>query len=127
MEKSYEFRKLEAGDIMPVVKILKKAGVKEIIELAKPNLGAFFKEEISDEEAGERGIEIITGIVTVIFDKFETIEDDVFKFLGNVTNLGDKVRKLPLDEFADLLEEFAQKDEMAGFVKRVSRLLKLGQ
>ena len=125
MEKLYEFRTLTAGDIMPMVSILKKIGMTKILSILQPEMT-----NLTDD--GETNLtnsmSFAANLINIILDNLEHCEKDLFKLLGNVSNLGeDGVKKLPLDVFGEMLVDFINKEEFPSFFRVVSRLFDSGQ
>lgn len=125
--KLYEFRKLTAGDIMPMVRIIRKVGLQKIMEILEPELPNLVDMEgETEEEIGKAlGMDLVFDLINIILDNLEHCEKDLFKLLGNVSDLGDEgVRKLPLDIFGEMLVDFVNKEEFPNFFKAVSRFVK---
>ena len=123
-DKVYEFRKLTAGDIIPMVRIVKKIGLQKIIGVLQPEMSKFVKkdDESMDEFVNSVGQSLVGDLIDIVLDNLETIEADLFKLLGDVSELGvDGVRELPLDVFGDMLVEFIGKEEFPDFFTAVSR------
>ena len=125
--KFYTLRPLMANDIMPMVNIVKKIGLVQILEIIRPAAPDFANTDGQSEE--ERvtalGLSVMTDIAHVIVDHLPACEQDIFKLLGDVSGLGDEgVRVLTLDVFGELLVDFLRKEELPAFFKAVSRFMK---
>jgi hypothetical protein len=145
------FRKLQARDIMPVVKIIQKIGIKQFIEslpdeMLKTFLGSTDEEKaeteteeenLTDEEKAETeklekakknkaGIEFMLSVADTVINNLSIVENDVFEFLGSVTEKcnAEDIKNLELNQFVDLIYGFIQKEDFASFIKAVSRFLK---
>lgn len=129
----YTLRDLCAKDIFPMVKIIKKIGLKDICE-------CFNVEEIkatvkpSDEDGAEKnsdgiaetvGITIVLKIVDVILENLSAAEQEIFAFLAGIAGMSaDDVGNMPMDVFFEMLVDIFKKKEFMGFMKAVSKLLK---
>lgn len=139
-EKPYTFRTLEAGDIMPMVNIIRKLGIKEFMSYFKGDnlkdvVKAFSGGNTADaeNEGGNTADAFITGVgMSIAFDLLEIIlnnlekcEDDIFKFLAGISNLDvESVRKFSLAVFTEMILDFFAKEDFKDFMKVVSKLFK---
>ena len=127
--KKYAMRTLEAKDILPMVNIIKKFGVDEFKHILNSKDIRDAIDENGDVDTQKLGViisfTIALDVASIVIKNIEKCGNDVFAFLGDVTELGKEVvEKIPLDEFAELIVDFVHKKELAGFFKVVLRLLK---
>lgn len=130
--KPYKLRGLCAKDVFPMVKIIRKIGLKDIGKAFDPEEIRAITETVSDDEdttvdgiAKTVGITVILKIVDVILENLEAAEQEIFGFLGGLAGMtADEVGSLPMDVFFEMLVDTFQSKEFVGFMKVVSRFLK---
>lgn len=127
MEKVYTFRKLEAGDVFLMFKILGKVGINEFAEcFGKENVQKLFsgKEGVQDFTT-TMGIAVTLEMANIILGNLPKCEQEIFQMLSNTSNLTvDQVRKLDFPTFMAMVIDFIKKDEFKDFIKVVSKLFK---
>lgn len=131
-QKPYELRGLCAKDVFPMVKIIRKIGLKDIGKAFDPDEIKAITENISEEEdvtidsiAETVGVAVVLKIVDVILENLEAAEQEIFGFLGGLAGMtADEVGSLPMDVFFGMLMDTFQSKEFVGFMKVVSRFLK---
>lgn len=130
--KPYELRGLCAKDVFPMVKIIRKIGLKDIGKAFDPDEIKAITESVSEEEnatvdsiAETVGVTVVLKIVDVILENLEAAGQEIFGFLGGLAGMtADEVGSLPMDVFFEMLVDTFQSKEFVGFMKVVSRFLK---
>lgn len=127
MEKVYTFRKLEAGDVFLMFKILGKIGINEFAEcFGKENVQKLFggKEGVQDFTT-TMGIAVTLEMANIVLGNLPKCEQEIFQMLSNTSNLTvNQVRKLDFATFTAMVIDFIKKDEFKDFIKVVSKLFK---
>lgn len=131
-QKPYTLRALCAKDVFPMVKIIRKIGLKDIGKAFDPEEIKAITESVSEEEnatvdsiAETVGVAVVLKIVDVILENLEAAEQEIFGFLGGLAGMtADEVGSLPMDVFFEMLVDTFQLKEFVGFMKVVSRFLK---
>lgn len=131
-QKPYTLRALCAKDVFPMVKIIRKIGLKDIGKAFDPDEIKAITESVSEEEnatvdsiAETVGVTVVLKIVDVILENLEAAEQEIFGFLGGLAGMtADEVGSLPMDVFFEMLMDTFQSKEFVGFMKVVSRFLK---
>lgn len=135
--KPYKFRKLSAKDIGPMLKIAKKIDIKRLKNaLTDINLDEIMNLSKKDEEVEENtedrqdlilkvGGNLVIEAIPILLDALDNCIDDINKLLANVANMEvEQVENLDLDIYFNMIYDFINKEEFAGFTKVVSRFLK---
>lgn len=121
-------RTLKSSDLFIVVGILNKIGFKEMKKIFTPENLSLLKDRVQGEDkdldaTSIFGFNIIMDVAQIILDNLPKIEDDLYRFLGSLTDTtADEIRDLPLPDFADLIVQVIKKPEFPDFFKAVSRL-----
>lgn len=141
-----ELRELKAKDILPMVKILQKIGLKQIREMLTPDkikelMTAMKsddqdqKQEDPDQQEDQKqeekidgrtilGFNLIMEVVGLVLDNLPACESDIYKFIGSVSSLTpEQVADLPLGEFTDIIVRILKDDGFADFFKAVSKFV----
>lgn len=137
-----ELRELKAKDIMPMVNILQKIGLKQIRETLTPDkikslMKAMKSEPDQQEDQHEDqnqeekidgrtilGFNLIMEVVGLVLDNLPACESDIYKFIGSISNLSaEEVADLPLGEFTDVIVRILKDDGFSDFFKAVSKFL----
>lgn len=133
-----ELRELKAKDILPMVKILQKIGLKQIREMLTPDkikeLMTAMKSEDKQEDDQKQeekidgrtilGFNLIMEVVGLVLDNLPACESDIYKFIGSVSSLTpEEVADLPLGEFTDIIVRILKDDGFSDFFKAVSKLV----
>lgn len=137
--KPYKLRKLAAEDVFPMLNIVKKIGLKEFTEhLNKDTLNNVVELFAKDTEKAEGetnentliavGLSILPtamDIVDVILGNLVKIEDDLYKFLSQISDLStDDIKKLAMADFFEMIIDVVKKEEFKDFFSVVSKLFK---
>lgn len=139
-----ELRELKAKDILPMVKILQKIGLKQIREMLtldkiKELMTAMKSEDQKQDDPDQQedqkqeekidgrtilGFNLIMEVVGLILDNLPACESDIYKFIGSVSSLTpEEVADLPLGEFTDIIVRILKDDGFSDFFKAVSKLV----
>ena len=137
-----ELRELKAKDIMPMVNILQKIGLKQIREMLTPDkIKELMKAMKSDPDQQDNqqddqkqeekidgrtilGFNMIMEVVGLILDNLPSCEKDIHKFIGSLAGMTpDQVADLPLGEFTDIIVRILKDDGFSDFFKAVSKFL----
>lgn len=131
--KMYEIRPLNARDIFPMTKIIRKIGLKDFGKCFEPEeikaiTDTFSEksEEKSMEDLAEIvGVSVVLKIVDIILEHLPDAGEEVFVFIaGLIGRTKDEVAMLPMDVFFELVVDVFKRKEFVGFMKAVSRLVK---
>ena len=127
MEKTYELRKLKAGDIFTMSSIISKIGIDQMKSVISPD---FIKRSL-DPEANQDELELELGmtmaaeLIQVILKNLSKCKKDIYHLLADMSGMSDKeIEALDLDVFMDMLVDVIQSDGFMGFIKAASRLFK---
>lgn len=119
-EKIFEFRRLSAKDILPMAKIINLIGIEQF----KSALEVSDVISENDDQLAAVGMGVVFDILSIIMTGYEKCEKELFTFLASISNLKVKeIQDMDLATFAEMLQEFLQKEELGDFIKVVSRLL----
>lgn len=143
-EKPYQLRELCARDIFPMLTIIRKIGIKEfkacfsketieeIVELfmngAKPKTEEAEGKEDNKEDntlvaAGISILPSVLDIADVLLNNIPKCEQDLYKFLENISNLRmDEIKKMKMSDFAGMIIDVVKKEDFKDFFKVVSEL-----
>ena len=124
---AFELRKLKAIDIMPMVKILSKIGLKNIKEtFSEDNLKTMIESingETKEEKATYLGFSLIVDLVDIILANLPSCENEIYSFLAGLSGkTADEIKDLGLGEFTEMIVAVVQKEEFTDFFKAVSKL-----
>lgn len=144
-EKPYKLRKLSSKDISPMLKILKKVDLRklkdlfneiDLTDLVQKNKveSTEENEEVQENEVTDVNISEVYMKIggTIIFEAIPTVLDtldnciaDINKLLASVANMSlEELENMDLDIYFNLIYDFINKEEFAGFMKVVSKFLK---
>ncbi len=133
-EKMYTLRGLCATDIVPMVQIIRKIGLKDIGKCFDAAEIKAITDSVSGEDTNEKsvediaetiGISVVLKIVDMVLENLSTAEQEIFTFLAGLSGMTpDAVGMLPMDVFFEMLVDVFKKKEFVGFMKVVSKLLK---
>ena len=126
-----DLRKLQATDLFIIVKIINTLGIKKIKESIDIDEIKNAREKIKEDGSNtndvykEIGTKVIMSIIDVVIENLPLIEDDLFKFMGNLANVKpDEIAKMDIGDFMDLLIAIIKKEEFKDFFGRALRLTK---
>ena len=129
---TYELRNPQATDLFVVSKIIKAVGIKNIADCFKSEKLEEFKAKVaekgvpaSEQEASEAGMIVMTDIGELIFEKLEFVQEDVFKFMSNLSGLTvENVKSMDIVEFAELFMAIIKNPKFADFIEVVLKSFK---
>lgn len=139
-EKPYRLRKLSAKDISPMLKIVKKVDIRklknvlndldlsEITNAIKANQKEEDNNEIEEENNNmafaKIGEALIFEAIPLVLDALDNSILEINKLLASVANMElSELENLDLDVYFNLIYDFINKEEFAGFMKVVSKFL----
>ncbi len=128
----YEIRPLNARDIFPMTKIIRKIGLKDFGKCFEPEEIKAITDVFSDGEANNVedlaevvGVSVVLKIVDIILEHLPDAGEEVFSFIAGLIGITkDEVAALPMDVFFELVVDVFKRKEFVGFMKAVSRLVK---
>ena len=126
-----ELRKLQATDLFIIVKIINTLGIKKIKESINVDEIKSAREKILEDGSNknavykEIGTKVIMSVIDVVIENIPLIEQDLFKFMGNLANVKpEEIAKMDIGDFMDLLIAVIKKEEFKDFFGRALRLTK---
>lgn len=132
-QKLYEIRPLNARDIFPMTKIIRKIGLKDFGKCFEPEeikaitdtFSENSEEKTMEDLAEIVGVSVVLKIVDIILEHLPDAGEEVFAFIaGLIGKTKDEVATLPMDVFFELVVDVFKRKEFVGFMKAVSRLVK---
>lgn len=132
-EKPYTLRGLCAKDIMPMVQIIRKIGLKDIgkcfdaeeIKTITDSMSDTGNNKSVEDMAETVGITVVLKIVDLVLENLSEAEQEIFNFLAGLSGMtSDDVANLPMDVFFEMLVDVFKAKEFMGFMGVVSKLLK---
>lgn len=136
-DRPYHFRKLDAGDIWPMVSILSKMGIREIGQLAsvqqilfptaaqQDGTGSTGSAVPAGSISGKSGVDAMFDIIGLVLEKLPDCRNDIYALLARVTGMKEsEIDSLDFGVFVEMIIDFYRKDELQNFMKAVSKLLK---
>ena len=129
---TYELRNPQASDLFVVTKIIKEVGLKNVANCFDSDEIKAFKDKIADketpatdEELRKVGMMAMTSIGELIFEKLDIVQEDIFKFLSNLSGLSmDDVKAMDIVEFAEMIMTVIKNPKFADFIKVVLKSFK---
>lgn len=127
----FTIRKPKATDIFVVGKILKKIGLKNIAKCFEDeelnDLRKSFNSDNNqdgsnnqDELVSKAGMLVVLSIGDLVLEKLEDVQDDVFKFMSNLTGLKVKeVEDLSPSDFYKAFMTIVKEPDFLDFIKVV--------
>ena len=124
---TYELRNPQASDLFVVSKIIKAVGIKNIANCFKSEKLEEFKAKLAnkdtsatEQEKSEAGLIVMTDIGELIFDKLDIVQEDVFKFMSNLSGLAiDDVKSMDIVDFAEMFMTIIKNPKFADFIEVV--------
>ncbi len=124
-EKQIEMRKLMAKDVMPMVNIIKKIGVKEFKACFESEDVKQIMKQKGEVDLKTVGIKIVMDLATIVLENLPSAEQDIFNFLSGLTGKEKKeIEEMNLADFFELIVAVFKKEEFKDFIKVVSKLFK---
>lgn len=129
---TYELRNPQAKDLFVVTKIIKEVGIKNVTNCFKSEKIEKFKAEIAErgtpateEEQFNAGLTIMSDIGELIFEKLDLVQEDVFKFMANLSGLSiAEIASMDIVEFAEMFMDIIKNPKFADFIKVVLKSFK---
>lgn len=117
-----EMRKLNGQDLFPMLKILSKAKVKNmVLDFLKKRDKLSKLKELTEEETKEIGMEIFADIIDTAMCNLDLAKEDINKLLASLCNLRvDEIDNLGMIEYTTLVMDFFSKEELSDFFKCIS-------
>ena len=128
-----KIRPLNARDIFPMTKIIRKIGLKDFGKCFEPEeikaITDTFSENSEEKSMKDLaeivGVSVVLKIVDIILEHLPDAGEEVFAFIaGLIGRTKDEVAMLPMDVFFELVVDVFKRKEFVGFMKAVSRLVK---
>ena len=141
----YVKRKLAVGDLMPVIQIIKKIGIKDFKkcftgvdisgfqsnkDTAKEDLAETSENEAKEvagkESAFEKiGFSVALDVVDVLLTNIPKCEHDLYAFMASMCCVTeDELKEYPISAFVDILFEVFTAEEAKDFFTHAARLMK---
>lgn len=141
----YVKRKLAVGDLMPVIQIIKKIGIKDFKkcftgvdisgfqsnkDTAKEDLAETSENEAQEvagkESAFEKiGFSVALDVVDVLLTNIPKCEHDLYAFMASMCCVTeDELKEYPISAFVDILFEVFTAEEAKDFFTHAARLMK---
>ena len=129
---TYELRNPQASDLFVGTKIVKTVGLKNVANCFDTDEIKAIKNTIAergtpatDEETHSVGMKAMTAIGELIFEKLDTVQEDIFKFLSNLSGLTmDEVSTMDIVDFAEMVTTVIKNPKFADFIKVVLKSFK---
>lgn len=129
---TYELRNPQASDLFVVSKIIKAVGIKNIASCFKTEELEEFKAKFADkdtpateEEASKAGLIVMTAIGELIFEKLDVVQEDIFKFMSNLSAQPiEELKSMDIVEFAEMFMEIIKNPKFGDFIEVVLRSFK---
>lgn len=117
-----EMRKLNGQDLFPMLKILSKVKVKDmVVDFLKKRDKLSKEKEITEQETKEIGMEVFADIIDTAMCNLDLAKEDINKLLANLCNVRiDEIQNLGMIEYTKLVMEFFSKEELSDFFKCIS-------
>lgn len=124
---NYELRNPQASDLFVVSKIIKAVGIKNIANCFKSEKIEAYKAKVAsgdapatEKEMSEAGLMVMTDIGELIFDKLDDVQNDVFKFMSNLSGLTiEDVMAMDIVDFAEMFMAIIKNPKFADFIEVV--------
>ena len=129
---TYELRNPQASDLFVVSKIIKAIGIKNITDCFKSDKIKELKAKVAEsgvpateQEASEAGLIVMTDIGELIFEKLDLVQEDVFKFMSNLSGLSiEDLKVMDIVEFAEMFMLIIKNPKFADFIEVVLKSFK---
>lgn len=112
MDQKFELRALKASDFFLVTRILSKIGIKEFkaimesddIKAAIGKMASQQGGELAEADVASIGMTVVFDIASVILERMENCEDDIYEILSRLSGLKKKeVAELPMADFGEMV------------------------
>ena len=121
----YTFRTLDATDIFPVIRIVRKIGLNKFKAVFEnPEMQAMINEE-KEEISNEGGIALMLELAQIVLDGVGDCENDIFELLARTSNkTADEIKRFDVVTFTQMIMDFFKKEELKDFLRAVFTALK---
>ena len=139
VERNYELRTLCADDIFPMLNIISKIGIdnmvscfdaKEMADVMNAVSSTVDGEETTDDAMADVitkqiGIKVIMKLVGLLLKNVGKIKKELYQFLAGLSGMTEKeIAALPMGTFTQMIVDVFKKEEFSDFFQVVSGLLK---
>ena len=139
VERNYELRTLCADDIFPMLNIISKIGIdnmvscfdaKEMADVMNTVSSTVDGEETTDDAMADVitkqiGIKVIMKLVGLLLKNVGKIKKELYQFLAGLSGMTEKeIAALPMGTFTQMIVDAFKKEEFSDFFQVVSGLLK---
>lgn len=126
-DKPYVFRRLNASDVAPMCKVIRKFGINEFVNCftseGVQNLIAKSQQDKTVNIETVAGLQVIVEMANIIISHIPDCEAEIFAFFAGVTGLKvAEIKAFELSTFAEMVIKFLRKEELRDFFKVVSKL-----
>lgn len=120
--KRLKMRKLTGQDLFPMLKILSKVKVKDmVLDFLKKRDKLSKSKELTEEETKEIGMEVFADIIDTAMCNLDLAKDEINRLLAILCNVTiDEIQGLGMIEYTTLVMEFFSKEELSDFFKCIS-------
>ncbi|MDU4882995.1 hypothetical protein [uncultured Clostridium sp.] len=120
--KRLKMRKLNGQDLFPMLKILSKVKVKDmVLDFLKKRDKLSKSKELTEEETKEIGMEVFADIIDTAMCNLDLAKDEINRLLAILCNVTiDEIQGLGMIEYTTLVMEFFSKEELSDFFKCIS-------
>lgn len=118
----FEIRPLSYSDIAPMTRIISRIGVREFANAMSPESVRAMMGGSEDraEKVSKVSISLVFELAGIVLANFESVSDDLAKFLGSVSGMTAKeVKALSLADTYDLLQAILSSQDFKDFFTRV--------
>ena len=122
----FNIRPLNYGDIAPMTQIISKIGVREFASVISPQSVKAMMGNSKDraEKINKVSISLAFEAAGIILANFESVSDDIAKFLGSVAGMEpEQVKELGLADTYDLVTTVFGSQDFKDFFMRVTASL----
>ncbi|MCM8710541.1 hypothetical protein M2651_05810 [Clostridium sp. SYSU_GA19001] len=116
-------RTLSGQDLFPMLKILSKVKVKDMVLdfLKKREELSKWEKEFTEEETKDIGMAVFADIIDTALCNLDLAKEDINKLLADLCNVSvNEIKKLSMIDYTTLVMEFFAKDELSDFFKCIS-------
>ncbi|NBJ99242.1 hypothetical protein D5282_18520 [bacterium 1xD8-48] len=142
-EKPYKFRKLNSTDLFPMIKVISKVGVDELIRAFDDEVVSEIRDAREQGEAEQKssetdekllqkedtyflvGVKIALKVANKILERLPSCEQEIYLLLASVSGMTVKeVKNLEINVFMEMILDFVTKEEFADFFRVASKYIK---
>lgn len=120
MEKKFELRPLESGDIFLMTSIISKVGVKRIMNCFKG-----IDADSDEKDAESIGESVFYNIADVVLERLEYCEDAICRLLSRLSGMAmEDIKKMDAVLYLEMFMSVVKSPEFTDFFTRAYELLK---